>query len=76
MTVLPFAAAVPEPRFFSWVVECCALLGWRREEGERLFPGADPSWFFCYDDGMSPEEAVAEAVRKGVVVVREGGRKA
>jgi hypothetical protein len=27
----------------------------------------DLSWFFCFDDGMSPEEAVEEAKSKGVV---------
>jgi len=27
----------------------------------------DVSWFGCYDDGMSPKDAVNEAVKKGVV---------
>lgn len=46
--------------FFEWVAKCCELLGWSKEEGIKLLPEADPSWYFCYDDGMTPEAAVNE----------------
>ena len=36
-------------------------------DGAKLLPAHDPSWYFCYDDGMTPAEAVAEARRKGIV---------
>lgn len=48
------------PQFFQWVAECCALLGEPREFGENLMPEKDISWWACFDDGMTPEAAVAE----------------
>lgn len=54
-------------RFFDWVEACTALLGWPLEQGVEMLPENDPCWFFCYDDGMSPEEAVREAISKGIV---------
>lgn len=50
--------------FFEWVVKCCELLGLSKEEGEKLLPENDPCWFYCYDDGMTPEAAVAEYKHK------------
>lgn len=50
--------------FFEWVVKCCELLGLSKEEGEQLLPENDPCWFYCYDDGMTPEAAVAEYKHK------------
>lgn len=49
-----------QERFFQWVAKCCALLGKPPEWGANLMPSEDPSWFFCYDDKMTPEEAVAK----------------
>jgi len=54
-------------KFFEWVAEVCKELGWEIKEGAKLMPSEDPSWWFCYDDGMTPKEAVAEAVKHGVV---------
>jgi hypothetical protein len=48
------------PQFFQWVAECCTLLGKPREFGENLMPEKDISWWACFDDGMTPEAAVAE----------------
>lgn len=49
-------------KFFEWVSECCKELGWPIEKGKFLVE--DPSWFFCYDDGMTPKEAVKECLSK------------
>jgi hypothetical protein len=46
--------------FFEWVGECVKLMGGTLPQGEYLLPDKDPSWFWCYDDGMKPEDAVAE----------------
>jgi hypothetical protein len=52
-------------KFFTWITKVGELAGWSREEiAGRL---EDPCWFFCFDDGMKPEEALAEAKSKGVV---------
>lgn len=48
------------PHFFKWVEECCTLLGKPREFGEHMMPEVDLSWWACFDDGMTPEEAVTE----------------
>ncbi len=51
--------------FFKWFTEVSRLAGWSHEEtGKRI---KDPSWFFCFDDGMKPEYALEEARSKGVV---------
>ena len=47
--------------FFEWVAKCCDLMGKPRSYGKEMLPDIDPSWFYCYDDGLSPEEAVEEA---------------
>jgi hypothetical protein len=57
--------------FFTWVAECCKLLNWKPEDGSKLLPENDPCWFYCFDDGMSPKDAVDEAIAKGVVVKGE-----
>lgn len=46
--------------FFEWVAECCKLLGWAKVDGAKMMPDYDPCWYGCYDDGMSPEGAVAK----------------
>jgi hypothetical protein len=45
-------------RFFRFIQECGKLLGKSDEETADLLK--DPSWFFCFDDGMAPEDAVQE----------------
>lgn len=52
-------------RYYKWIANVCGVLKWDVMKGADLI--ADPSWFYCYDDGMTPEEAVAEAVSKGVL---------
>jgi len=52
-------------KYFEWIAECCKELGWEKKEGVKLVE--DVNWFGCYDDGMTPKEAVDEAVSKGVV---------
>ena len=59
---------VRNPAFFQWVADCCDLLGRSIEDGEAMMPHNDPCWYFCYDDGMTPAGAVAEAIRKGAVI--------
>ena len=57
----------PSPRYFKWIAQCCKELNWETKEGDQLVE--DPNWFGCYDDGMTPKEAV-EAISKGVVTRR------
>jgi hypothetical protein len=51
-------AGIGYRRFFEWVAECCKLMGWPIEAGGAMMPEEDPSWYGCYDDGMSAEAAV------------------
>lgn len=53
--------------FFEWVFLCTKELGWDPKDGYKMLPAEDISWFNCYDDGLTPKEAVAEAISKGVV---------
>jgi hypothetical protein len=53
------AAPAPDKRFFRWIVECCELLGWPASAGENMLPEKDPCWFFAFDDGVSPHQAVS-----------------
>lgn len=66
----PVLAATHPPRYFTWLAEVCALLGWDRAKGADLVQ--DVNWFGCYDDGATPEIAVAEGKRTGVLVERDG----
>lgn len=52
-------------KYYEWIAQCCKELNWDIREGEKLVE--DVNWFGCYDDGMSPKDAVDEAVRNGVV---------
>jgi len=49
-------------RFFEWIAECCKELGWPIEKGKYLIE--DKSWYWCFDDGMSPKAAVQECLSK------------
>jgi len=53
------------PGYTKWIFEICQLLEITSEEGEKLF--RDPNWFFCYDDGMTPEAAIKKAKRVGAI---------
>lgn len=50
----------PPNGFFEWVGQCCNLFGWPLRDGVKLLPENDPCWFWCFDDGMTPEAAVRE----------------
>ena len=58
-------AAISRDRFFSWIAQVCKELGWDVSRGSELI--SDPNWFLCYDDKISPAEAIAEAKANGVV---------
>ena len=49
-------------RYFEWIAECCNELGWPIEKGADLLK--DNSWYWCFDDGMTPKEAVKECLEK------------
>lgn len=49
-------------KFYEWIADCCKELGWPIEKGCILIE--DDSWYWCYDDGMTPEEAVKECLDK------------
>ena len=46
--------------FFEWVSQCCVELGEPIEYGVNMMPVNDPCWYFAYDDGQTPQEAVNE----------------
>ncbi len=52
-------------KWFTWITAVGKIVGWSREEIAANVN--DPNWFGCFDDGMSPEDAVTEARRKGIV---------
>lgn len=54
-------------RYFNWIKKARELLGKTSgpEDGTDFINMVnDVSWFGCFDDGMTPEEAVAEFNRK------------
>ncbi len=58
---------VGEERYFTFIKKCRELLGktsGEADEKDFLAMCNDVSWFGCYDDGMTPEQAVAEFQRK------------
>lgn len=59
------SGTVELPGYTKWIFGVVKELGITPEEGEHYF--RDPNWFFCYDDGMTPSEAIAEARSKGVL---------
>jgi len=52
-------------QYFKWIANVCGVLKWDIMKGADLI--GDPSWFYCYEDGLTPEEAVQEAISKGVL---------
>ncbi len=52
-------------RFFTWITEVGKIANWTNEETATRVE--DVSWFFCYDDGLTPLEAYNEAKSKGIV---------
>lgn len=59
----------PKNKYFEWIAQCCKELNFDIKDGASMVN--DVNWFGCYDDGMSPKEAVEEAISKGVVSKRE-----
>lgn len=57
--------SVELPGYNKWIFEVITKLKINPVDGEQLF--RDPNWFACYDDGMTPDEAIAEATEKGVI---------
>lgn len=57
-SMLPRAHKASSLGFFIFIKRSGELLGMDAEEAASLID--DPSWFFCYDDGLTPEQAVAE----------------
>ena len=47
-----------KPAYFVFIKKCGELLGRTIEEQASMVP--DPNWYGCFDDGMTPEEAVEE----------------
>ncbi len=54
-------------QFFTFIRECGKILGKNDEETSKLLD--DQSWFYCFDDGMTPQETVGMYLR----YVRESG---
>lgn len=54
-----------QDRWFSWLFEVGRIAGWTVDQtADRV---NDVSWFGCFDDGMTPQQAYDEAKSKGVV---------
>jgi hypothetical protein len=51
--------------YYQWIFEVCGILNIPAGEGAKLVD--DLNWFGCYDDGLTPQEAVDEAKANGVV---------
>jgi hypothetical protein len=54
-------------KYFTFIKRCRELLGKTSTAEDADDFGAmcnDVSWFGCYDDGLTPEQAVAEFNRK------------
>jgi hypothetical protein len=59
----------PMSPYFDWIKACRDLLGKPSgpNDGEDFLKMVnDVSWFGCFDDGMSPDEAVNEYKRKAL----------
>jgi len=59
--------AMGHEKYFTWIKQCRELLGKTSTEsdGEEFVAMCnDISWFGCFDDGMTPEQAVAEYKQK------------
>lgn len=52
-------------KYFIWFHQVGDLGKWNDEE--RVERVKDMSWFWCFDDGMTPEQAFALAKSQGVV---------
>lgn len=48
--------AAHRDRFFRFIKECGELLGIDQNATAKLVE--DPCWFYCFDDGFTPAEAV------------------
>lgn len=46
-------------RYFTFIKTCAELLGITEPEKQANLL-EDPSWYFCFDDGLTPEQAVKE----------------
>jgi hypothetical protein len=57
-SMLPRAHKASSLGFFIFIKRSGELLGMDAEEAACLID--DPSWFFCYDDGLTAEQAVAK----------------
>jgi hypothetical protein len=65
----PFAS--DPSRYFTWIAKCRELQGLvprPTEADEFLQMANDVSWHACYDDGFTPEEAVAKFIRMNASV--------
>lgn len=54
---------VSSARYFTFIKACRTLLGKTNTEADAddfVAMCNDVSWFGCYDDGLTPEQAVAE----------------
>lgn len=56
---------IARDKYFSWVADVSKVIGINPKDAGWIVQ--DVSWFYCYDDGMTPEEAVAEAREKGII---------
>lgn len=59
-------------KYFRWISDLCKCLDLPPKFGVYFIP--DPNWFGCYDDGMSPAEALEEAKQKGVITAHDIAR--
>ena len=62
----PLSFRVDQEKFFQWILDCSKIL--KSKHGITSGDGADlisdTNWFMCYDDKMTPEEAVAEYMKE------------
>lgn len=44
--------------YYAWFKDCMEIMGASEKQHDKLFENSH--WWYCYDDGLSPKEAVAE----------------
>lgn len=54
MTIGPDTKFTPGPRYLEWLIKASKLVNKDIEEMKE-----DECWYWCYDDGLSPESAAA-----------------
>ena len=59
-------------KYISWLEDVCAVLGWPPQSYLQSLM-EDTTWYLCYEEALTPQEAVNDAVEDGAIVRNENG---